>query len=106
MRSFPAPRRSTVIEAIEPETFYRYRWNRGRGTRVPGSATTVYRVIVLAEGPEEQTLVHVRRKTRALAIAATKELLGLSGEQWDKMLERYRARCERIKELRREARTV
>lgn len=91
-------RRRIEILVIESETFYGYKWKYGTGVRIPGTESKAFRVVALVEGPEEQTWVHVRRKTRALAFAATKELLGISTERWAKVLERYKARQRRVKE--------
>ncbi len=99
-------RRRIEIELMERETFYRYRWRRSRGTPVPGTETNAFRISVLIEGPGEQTWIHVRRDTCALAGAAAKELLGLSNERWAKMKARYRAKQARIKESVRRARRV
>lgn len=97
-------RRRIEIELMERETFQRFRWSRGRGTPVPGTETKAFRISVIIEGPGEQTWVHVRRDTCALASVATKELLGLSNERWAKMKARYRAKQARIKESVRRAR--
>lgn len=97
-------RRRVEIELMERETFYRYRWRRSRGTPVPGTETNAFRISVLMEGPGEQTWIHVRRDTRVLAVAAMKELLGLSNERWARMKARYRAKQERNKEMVRRAR--
>lgn len=94
------------IELMENEIFYRFRWTKGRGTRIPGSETKAYRICLLSEGPGEETWIYVRRDTRASAVSATKQLLGLSTKEWSKMLGRYRTKQKRIRERVRRARRI